>query len=77
LAKRIAGWLQENAAVRQLRRVAESVGANFVFFTVVSFEPGVGNTEIKVPELQPVLDENIRDSVGRIGVGSQGGGNDN
>jgi hypothetical protein len=71
LAKRIAGWLQDDPPVRQLRLVGETVCANFVFFTVVSFQPGVGNAEIKVPELQPVLDKNIRNPLKRIGVKNQ------
>jgi hypothetical protein len=69
LAKGIAGWLQEDAAIRQLRRVAEPILSRFEFFVDVGFQPGVGEAEFKVPELQAGLHVNIRDAVKRIGIG--------
>ena len=73
LANRITAGLQEDAAVRLLRCVSESVGSNLVFLVAMGFQAGVGNAELKVPELQPVLDENIGNLLKRVGVGSQAG----
>jgi hypothetical protein len=73
LANCIATGLQEDAAVRLLRCVPESVDLNLVFLVAMGFQAGVGNAELKVPELQPVLDENIGNLLKRVGVGSQAG----
>ena len=59
LAKRIAGWLQEDAAIRQLRRVPKSVRARLIFFVAVDFQAGGGDTELEGSEVQPVLNVDI------------------
>ena len=71
LAKRIAGWLQEDTAVRQLRRVAEAIFFRDVLFVDMGIEAGIGDAELEVLELQPILDEHIRDTIQRARSGGR------
>ena len=41
--------------------------SRFEFFVDVGFQPGIGEAEFKVPELQAVLDEHICNPVKRVG----------